>query len=123
MRKYTAFLSILLMVLVAFCWPAATFAQTPAPAQSAETIRTALVSAQISLASDPTAAQKALATAQATYLSDLAAPLRTADAQTAARVMAGLADAQQALAHKAAPAFAIARARSGPPFCPAVTPL
>ncbi|CAN5856977.1 FTR1 family protein [soil metagenome] len=108
MRKYVAFL---LTFFVAFCPPARVFALDASPAQSAEIIRTALVQAQIALTDDLTTAQKQLETARTAYVEHLATTVRSTSAQTDARVMTGLANAQKALTKHDAPAFAVARAQ------------
>ncbi len=108
MRKYTA---LLLTLFLVFSPSARVFALAASPAQSAEMVRTALLQAQIALADDPSAAQKQLDLAKSTYVADLMAPVRAANAQADARVMAGLVDAQQALTHQDALAFAAARAQ------------
>lgn len=85
-------------------------AQTIAPAQSAETIRSSLADAQFALSST-TDAQAALDRAQAAYTGafteQIAASAPTADQ----RVQSGLASAEQALAAGDARAFADARAQ------------
>ena len=112
MRKYT---TLLLILFIVFCQSANVFALAnsagAAPTQSAETIRSVLVGAQIALASEPNEAQKALDAAHAAYLGDLAATLQVAAPAVNERILSGLAAAQQALTHKDAPAFAAARAQ------------
>jgi high-affinity iron transporter len=86
-------------------------AQQPVPAQAAETVRAALVQAQLAMADDPQSAAAHLTTAQTVYAEALAAPLRRDAAAADARIRAGLAQAEQALTAADGPAFAAARAQ------------
>jgi high-affinity iron transporter len=82
----------------------------PTPAQTAETIRAALVEAQLAAHSDATAARRALATAQAAYGGAFRDMLVRVTPAAAARVAAGFAAADRALATNDLAAFAAARA-------------
>lgn len=109
---------ILLGCFVLLLWPSSVLAQSsgqsansPIPANAAETLRTALFQAQVTLASDPAAAQSQIETAAALYAGAWAQPLAQ-DAPTAdQRVKAGLAAAQQAVQAGDVNALAVARAQ------------
>ncbi len=108
MRK----LIMLFVALFAFViQPLSLWAAEPVPAQLAETMRTALVQAQLAFTSDPQNAQQALAVVQSTYAGDFAANVRHTDPAADARIGAGLNAAQQALQQGDATAFAAARAQ------------
>jgi len=91
--------------------PLSLAAASPPPAQTAEDIRANLIVAQLALASDPLAAQTALAGAQATYAGEFAATLRAASPDADARLLSGFALADEALQNRDAPTFAAARAQ------------
>lgn len=98
---------ILAIMLLA---PHVALARSPAPGQTAEQIRAALVQAQLRMLDDPAGARARLAEARASY--DSLAPTIAMYAPGAdARARAGFTDAEQALATGDMPAFAVARAR------------
>lgn len=104
------YITLFLLLCLTFGLPSGVLAQPVSPAQSAETMRTALVEAQIALADDPQGAQQKLDLARTTYTAQLATTIQGAQTATADPIMAGLAEAQKALTQRNAPAFAAARA-------------
>ena len=82
-----------------------------APGQAAETLRAALVDAQLQLIDDPLAAQASLQEAANLYNTALAPSLSLAAPESDERVRQGLDMAAKAVAVKDAPAFAAARAQ------------
>lgn len=104
-RIFPIILGLLLAALIA---PALAAAQAPSPAASAEQVRSALVQAQIHMASDASAARELLAQAQAAYQSALASAM---PAEAAQRIDAAFGEAGRALAAGDSAAFAVARAR------------
>ncbi|HEY0602484.1 MAG TPA: FTR1 family protein [Herpetosiphonaceae bacterium] len=102
-------LGALLALIFSLLAPIAS-AQTIAPAQSAETIRSALADAQFALSST-TDAQAALSTAKSAYTGAFAQTIAAAAPAADQRVQSGMASAEQALAAGDARAFADARAQ------------
>lgn len=105
-RFYLGALAVLLFSLLA---PVAS-AQTAVPAQSAETMRSALADAQFALSSTSDA-QEALKTAQAAYTGAFAETIAAFAPAAGQRIQSGLASAEQAVAAGDARAFADARAQ------------
>ncbi len=110
MRRHM-FIPLLLTLWALWLIPGYSLAQNPSPAQAAETLRTALLQAQLTLPSEPVEAQRQVAEARDTYIRLLAAPLTKAAPETHRRIEAGFAAAETALETQDAPALAVARAQ------------
>lgn len=112
MKRLGCISRVLLYVIVGLLAVAAgrpSLAAAVPPATAAETMRSALLQAQLAMADDSSAAQTAWQTAADDYAAHLAETLgRTAPAADE-RVRAGLADAAAALAHNDVAGFAAAR--------------
>ncbi len=102
---------VLVLVAVLLGGAPRLYAQQPTPGQAAETVRAALVQAQLAMSDDPQAAAVHLTTAQMVYAEALAATLRRDAPAADARIRVGLTWAEQALAAGNGPAFAAARAQ------------
>lgn len=87
-------------------------AAAPAPAQTAETVRAALVEAQLTLPNDPAAATTLVATAQAAYATGLANGIAQANPAAQERVAAAFVALDQSVASGDAVLFATARAQA-----------
>lgn len=107
-RKITLFLVLVGGLLLQR--PFSTHAQSPAPAQTAEQIRSALFAAQIHLGA-PAAAQD-LADAQAAYAGSFAAEIAAAAPAADGQIRVGLMSAATAVANGDASALAAARAQA-----------
>jgi len=98
-------------LLVCLLLPAVAIGQSDSPAHAADTLRSALIQAQLTLPSDLSNAQQALATAQTTYHAALAPVLLRAAPDAGERVQAGFDAAEQAISATNAPALAAACAQ------------
>lgn len=111
MRAGLPVLLIVLLFALAGYVPAPAVAAGVTPPQAAETVRSALLQAQLALPADPAAAQAHLAAAQAAYATALAPTLATRAAEAEGRAGDGLVLAGEALAAGDGPALAGARAQ------------
>ncbi len=115
MNRIVRMSTLWLMVLLGVWLPATTrgaaISVSLSPAGAAETLRTALLDAQLALPGDPAAATAALQRATAVYAEMLAPTLAQTAPAAANRVAAGLDAAAAALAQGDAAAFAAARGR------------
>ena len=102
------------LVVILLC-PVAAFAQSDqnrvAPGQAAETLRTALVQAQLALTSEPTTAAEQLTEAVTTYGATWVQPLRQSAPAVDQQIQAALQAAQAAVQAGDATALAVARAQ------------
>ncbi len=100
-------------LVVVLLWPGAALAQADqngvAPAQAAETVRTALVQAQLALTSEPTTAAEQLAQAATTYQTTWTQPLRQSAPAIDQQIQAAFKVAQEAVQTGDALALAVAR--------------
>jgi len=107
--------SIYFALVVILLWPVAAFAQSDqnrvAPGQAAETLRTALVQAQLALTSEPTTAAEQLTEAVTTYGATWVQPLRQSAPAVDQQIQAALQAAQAAVQAGDATALAVARAQ------------
>jgi high-affinity iron transporter len=111
MRRVHILLLAVLFALAAGAAPAPAAAhQGRSLGQAAETVRAALLQAQLELPADPAAAAAQLAAARAAYDGALAGPLAAGAADADARVRAGLDAADRAVVAGDGPALAAARA-------------
>ena len=88
-------LVVCLMVLLVS--PVYALAETPSPAQAAETLRADLLRAQLALTQDAAEAQRLITTAQETYKARLAAGLAQSAPEAQQRIQAGFVAANKAL--------------------------
>ncbi|MCE7986809.1 MAG: iron permease [Caldilinea sp. CFX5] len=104
---------IYLALVLVLLWPGAAFAQSEpksvAPAQAAETLRTALVQAQLAITSEPATAAEQLAQAVTTYQAAWAQPLRQSAPAVDQQIQAAFMAAQAAVQAGDATALAVAR--------------
>lgn len=105
--------SLYFALVVVLLWPGAAFAQSgqngAAPAQAAETLRTALVQAQLALISEPTTAAEQLMAAVTTYQATWTQPLRQSAPTVDQQIQAAFQAAEKAVQGNDATALAIAR--------------
>jgi high-affinity iron transporter len=106
---------IIVPLLLTFCVllliPGHSLAQEPSPAQAAETLRAALLQAQLTLTADPVEAQHQVAEARETYANLLAATLVEAAPETQRRIEAGFVAAAESLTEGDGSVLAMARAQ------------
>src|SRR5215207_321539 len=106
------FLSALLVALfVAFNMLGAARAVSDSPAQIAESIRSALVQAQLSLPKDPDTAVRLVTEAEAEYQAGLSSFISASNPQIHVRVMSAFADLKNSASYSDPTAFAAARAQ------------
>ena len=106
------FLSALLVALfVAFNVLGAARAVSDSPAQIAESIRSALVQAQLSLPKDPDTAVRLVTEAEAGYQAGLSGFISASNPHVRVRVISAFADLKNSASHSDPTAFAAARAQ------------
>lgn len=111
LKCQTLALALLLVLLIDIGQPIAVMAAAITAAGAAESLRSALVQAQLALATDPAGSASLLAAAEATYQATLAPGLDAFDPASAERVQAGFALLHQSQASGDEVAFAAARAQ------------
>ncbi len=109
--KTTTLWVMVLLSVYLVGWSGAAVAAPLSHAAAAETLRSALLDAQLAMADDPAAAAAAWQTAVDTYDAALSPALAQTAADADSRVRAGLDAAADALAAGDAAAFAVARSR------------
>src|SRR6187200_1758282 len=107
-------IAILIAMLAASNILGAARAVSDSPAQIAESIRTSLVRAQLSLMDDPKAAVELLNAVEVSYQTGLAGQISASDPEANKRVTTALKDLEKSVSgkHKHAAAFAAARAQA-----------
>src|ERR1044071_5981849 len=85
-------------------------AASTAPAQTAESIRTSLINAQLSLAADPDRSALLVNEAKATYQTELSNAIAGSDDEVHSRILAGFETLSQTVSGGDGASFAAARA-------------
>ncbi|GAB1471653.1 FTR1 family protein [Chloroflexota bacterium] len=111
MTKRHLFTALLIAMLAASNIFGAASAVSNPPAQTAESIRAALVQAQLDLASDPAASAQLTADAEASYQNGLSSWFARYDPESQLRIDSAFESLNQAAANGDAVAFAIARSQ------------
>jgi high-affinity iron transporter len=102
---------LVVCLIVLLFSPVYALAETPSPAQAAETLRAGLLQAQLALTQDAAEAQRLITGAQKTYKTLLAAKLAQSAPEAHRRIQAGFVAANEALPGGDGPALALARAQ------------